>query len=161
VGFLLRRLISFGVVLLLGVVLLASLVLSALIAAAGAWVPQSLPASESVLQAANFAVTFAAMTVMFALIFKLLPDAAIKWRDLWVGAAVTALLFTIGKTLIGLYLGRTTAASAYGAAGSLVVFLLWVYYSAQIFLFGAEFTETYANAHGGGIYSRGDPERAL
>jgi membrane protein len=162
VGFLTRRLVSFGVVLLLGVVLVASLVLSAIIAAAGAWVPQSLPASESVLQWANFAVTFAAMTVMFALIFKLLPDAEIKWRDLWVGAAVTALLFTVGKTLIGLYLGHTTAASAYGAAGSLVVFLLWVYYSAQIFLFGAEFTQTYANAHGAGVNSEAAPfSRAL
>jgi membrane protein len=91
---------------------------------------------------------FAVITFMFAVIYKLLPDVRIAWRNVWTGAAVTAVLFTIGKTLIGLYLGRSSVASVYGAAGSLIVLLLWVYYSAQVVFFGAEFTKVYAREHG-------------
>jgi membrane protein len=88
------------------------------------------------------------ITVLFAMIFKVLPDVKIAWRDVWIGAALTALLFTAGKFLLGLYLGKNAAVSAYGAAGSLVLILLWVYYSAQILFFGAEFTQVYANRFG-------------
>jgi membrane protein len=88
---------------------------------------------------------------LFALIFKVLPDVKIRWRDVWIGAAATALLFTIGKFLIGLYLGKSTVASSYGAAGSVVVLVIWVYYSAQILFFGAEFTQVYARHFGGRI----------
>lgn len=103
------------------------------------------------LQFVNFAISFAVVTLLFALIFKILPDVDIQWRDVWVGAAFTALLFTIGKLLIGLYLGNSGVTSTYGAAGSLVVILLWVYYSAQILLFGAEFTQVYARRYGSQI----------
>src|SRR5687767_13132896 len=147
-SFFLSRLLSFAVVLVMGVVLLASLVLAAALAAVAHLVPASLPASPFLLQAAEFVGSFALMTVMFAGLYRILPDAPLegrpRWRDIWVGAAVTALLFTGGKTLIALYLGHTTTGSAYGAAGSLVIFLLWIYYSAQILLFGAVFTQQYA-----------------
>jgi membrane protein len=99
----------------------------------------------------NFIISFGVITVLFAMMFKLLPDARIAWSDVWVGAAITALLFTLGKFLIGLYLGKSDVGSAYGAAGSLVIVLLWVYYSAQILLFGAEFTQVYANTSGTSI----------
>ena len=106
------------------------------------------PVPEVVLQLFNFVVSFAVSTGLFAMIFKVLPEARIAWPDVWMGAAMTALLFTIGKFAIGLYLGKSNVASAYGAAGSLVVVLVWVYYSAQILLFGAEFTQVYANRMG-------------
>jgi membrane protein len=96
------------------------------------------------METANALLSFVVITIMFAVIYKLLPDVKIAWRNVWTGAAVTAILFTIGKTLIGLYLGRSTVASVYGAAGSLIVMLLWVYYSAQVVFFGAEFTKVYA-----------------
>jgi membrane protein len=96
------------------------------------------------METTNALLSFVVITFMFAMIYKLLPDVTIAWRNVWTGAAVTAVLFTIGKTLIGLYLGRSTVASVYGAAGSLIVILLWVYYSAQIVFFGAEFTKVYA-----------------
>ena len=142
--FFLKRLISFVAVMIVGVLLLISLVASTLISAAGKFIPQALPVAESLLQIANFAVTMALVTVLFAVLYRLLPDSLVAWHDVWMGAAITALLFAIGKTLIGLYLGRSGSSSSFGAAGSVVVFLLWVYYSAQIFLFGAEFTEVYA-----------------
>jgi membrane protein len=100
------------------------------------------------METANALLSFVIITLMFALIYKLLPDVRITWRNVWVGAAVTALLFTIGKSLIGLYLGRSTVASVYGAAGSLVVILLWIYYSAQVVFFGAEFTKVYSRRVG-------------
>jgi membrane protein len=106
----------------------------------GAW--------EAVAQVANTLVGFALTTAVFALIYKLIPRAKVEWHDVWVGAAVTALLFTIGKFLIGLYIGRSAVASSFGAAGSLAVVMIWVYYSAQIFLLGAEFTWVYSHAHG-------------
>lgn len=144
--FFFKRLISFAAVMLVGLLLLLALLIGAIISAAGKFIPQALPATETLLQAGNFAVTLALVTVLFAMLYRLLPDTWVAWRDVWTGAAVTALLFSIGKTLIGLYLGHSTSSSPFGAAGSVVVFLLWVYYSAQIFLFGAEFTEVYAVA---------------
>ncbi|HET6675614.1 MAG TPA: YihY/virulence factor BrkB family protein, partial [Nitrospiraceae bacterium] len=120
-------------------------------AAFGKWFGSWLPAPELVLQALNLVISFGVITVLFAMMFKLLPDARIAWSDVWVGAAITALLFTLGKFLIGLYLGKSNVASAYGAAGSLVILLVWVYYSAQILLFGAEFTQVYANTSGARI----------
>jgi YihY family inner membrane protein len=143
------RLWSFAVVLGIGFLLLVSLVLSAALAAAAQFLtPSTLPGGAYLWQALNWFVSFGLVALLFALIYKLLPDAQIEWSDVWVGAAVTALLFACGKYLIGLYLGRSTWISAYGAAGSLVVVLLWVYYSSQIFLFGAEFTYVYANQAG-------------
>jgi membrane protein len=103
-----------------------------------------------VLEAVNFVISFCVITFLFGMIFKLLPDVHVAWRDVWLGAALTSLLFTLGKVVIGLYLGRTTISSAYGAAGSLVVILLWVYYSAQILFFGAEFTKVWARRRGAG-----------
>jgi membrane protein len=102
----------------------------------------------------NFGITLVLVTVLFAMLYHILPDSLVPWRDVWTGAAVTAILFSIGKTLIGLYLGHSTSSTPFGAAGSVVVFLLWVYYSAQIFLFGAEFTEVYAVARRSGAVSK-------
>jgi hypothetical protein len=140
--------LSFAMVLVIAFLLLVSLVLSAGLAALGQFLGGVLPVPELVLHVINFVVSFAIITVLFAMIFKVLPDAQIAWRDVWTGAAVTALLFGIGKVAIGLYLGHSGTSSTYGAAGSLVVLLLWVYYSAQILFFGAEFTQLYANRFG-------------
>ncbi|WP_447602847.1 YihY/virulence factor BrkB family protein [Nitrospira sp. Nam80] len=145
------RFLSFMAVLGTAFLLLVSLVLSAGLSAFGKWFGGWLPAPEFVLQALNFVISFGVITLLFAMMFKLLPDARIAWNDVWVGAAITALLFTIGKLLIGLYLGKSDVGSAYGAAGSLVILLVWVYYSAQILLFGAEFTQVYANTSGARI----------
>jgi membrane protein len=110
-----------------------------------------MPGGDVLWQIVNFAISFGVITLLFALMFKVLPDLRVAWRDVWFGAAVTALLFVVGKSLIGVYLGNQTIGSSYGAAGSLVVFLLWVYYSAQIFFFGAEFAQVYARRYGEGI----------
>ena len=107
-----------------------------------------LPVPAAVMQMANALLSFVVVGLMFAVIYRLLPDVRLAWRNVWVGAAVTALLFTLGKSLIGLYLGRSAAASVYGAAGSFVVILLWIYYSAQVFFFGAEFTKVYSRHFG-------------
>ncbi len=143
-----KRLLSFGMVLAIAFLLLVSLVVSAGLAAFGAWSKALSPNLEVLLTAANIGVGFAIFTGLFALMYKMLPKTDIHWRDVWVGAAVTALLFTIGKYLIGLYLGKAGVGSAFGAAGSLVVLIVWVYYSAQIFLLGAEFTWVYAHRCG-------------
>lgn len=144
--FFVKRLISFLAVAMVGMLLLVSLLIGAAISAVAKFVPQSLPATEFLLQTAIFLVTLVLSTVLFATLYHVLPDAWVAWQDVWTGAAVTALLFTIGKTLIGMYLGHSNSISPFGGAGSVVVFLLWMYYSAQIFLFGAEFTEVYAVA---------------
>ncbi|MCU1339775.1 MAG: ribonuclease [Bryobacterales bacterium] len=144
--FFFKRLISFVAVMIVGVLLLVALLVGAVISFAGMFIPQAAPATDFLLQTVGFLVTLVLVTVLFAMLYRILPDCSVAWQDVWTGAAVTALLFSIGKTLIGLYLGHTTTTSPYGAAGSVVVFLLWVYYSAQIFLFGAEFTEVYATA---------------
>ncbi len=150
------RLLSLGMVLVLGLLMLVSLVLSAALAALGRWWGGFFGEWQALLQVINFAVSFAMITGLFAAIYRIMPRADIAWRDVWVGAVVTALLFSIGKTLIGLYLGKSAVTSGFGAAGSMVVLLVWVYYSAQIFLLGAEFTWVYAHASG----SRATPLKA-
>jgi membrane protein len=147
-GFIKDRFLSFVAVLGTGFLLLVSLILSSALAAFGKWFGELLPLPEAVLQLMNFALSFLVVTGLFALIFKVLPDAKVAWRDVWIGASLTSALFTIGKFALGLYLGKSNVASAYGAAGSLVLVLLWVYYSAQILLYGAEFTQVYANRVG-------------
>lgn len=147
-GLLRKRLLSFGMVMGLGFMLLISLVLSAVLAALGKWWSSMLGGWTIVLEGLNVSVSFAIVTGLFAMIYKFMPRASIPWRDVWVGAIVTALLFTIGKFIIGLYLGKASIASSFGAAGSLVVLLAWVYYSAQIFLLGAEFTRVFALRYG-------------
>jgi membrane protein len=142
------RVLSFGLILAVGFLLIASLVLSAALSALGKWWAPLFGGWEALLQFANFVASFVLITVMFGLIYKIMPRVRIQWHDVWIGAAVTALLFTIGKLLIGLYIGKTSVASGFGAAGSLVVVLIWVYYSAQIFLLGAEFTWAYAHRYG-------------
>jgi membrane protein len=127
---------------------LVSLLIGAAIAAFGKWWDGFFAGWEAVLQAIDFSISFVISTVLFAMIYKLMPRAKIAWRDVWIGAAATALLFEIGKLLIGLYLGKASVASGFGAAGSLVVLLVWVYFAAQIFLLGAEFTWAYAHECG-------------
>ncbi len=146
-GMIKDRLFSFGMVLSIGFLLLASLILSAGLAFVGKFFDQVVPIPPPILEAVNFIVSFAVITVLFALMFKFVPAVHIDWRDVIVGAIGTALLFTIGKFLLGLYLGKASVGSAYGAAGSLVAIIVWVYYSAQIFFFGAEFTRVYADAN--------------
>ena len=147
------RILSFGMILGIQFLLIVSLVVSAALAAAGAWWGARFTGWPFVDQAVNFCMSLAIYTVAFAMIYKYLPRAHITWHDVWIGATVTAVLFEIGKLLIGL-VGMTTITSAFGAAGSLVVLLIWVYYSAQIFLLGAEFTRVYAYREG----SRADEE---
>src|SRR5690606_2025479 len=142
------RLLSFGLVLSLAFLLLVSLVVSTVLAALGSWMGGLMPGWETLLQVLNLVISFAILTVLFAMIFKFMPQVHVAWRDVWVGALLTALLFVIGKYLIGLYVGKSSVASSYAAAGSLVVVLLWVYYAAQVFLLGAEFTWVYATEHG-------------
>jgi len=142
------RLISLAMVMAVGFLLLVSLVVSAALAAAEGWMQDWMPGWDEVIWTVSTLASFAVVTALFALIFKLLPDARIAWRDVWVGAVLTAVLFTAGKFLIGLYLGKSSVASAYGAAGSVVVLIVWVYYAAQIFYFGAELTRAYAHRHG-------------
>jgi membrane protein len=132
----------------IGFLLLVSLATSAWLAALGKFFARGLPLPAGVMEAGHALLSFAVITCMFAMIYKLLPDVKIAWGNVWIGAAVTAFLFTIGKSLIGLYLGRSAVASVYGAAGSLIVILLWVYYSAQIVFFGAEFTKVYSRRFG-------------
>jgi membrane protein len=148
VNLLRSRLLSFGLVLGLGFLLLVSLVVSAAIAALGKWWNGIFDGWEVLLHALEFSVSLASSTLLFAMIYKIMPRARIAWRDVWIGAAVTALLFGSGKSLIGLYLGKAGVASGFGAAGSLVVLLVWVYFAAQIFLLGAEFTWVYSHEYG-------------
>ena len=142
------RLFSFGLVLGVGFLLLISLIISAAIAAIGKWLSILFSDWEVVLLAVDLSISFGITTLLFAVIYKFMPRATIPWQDVWIGAAVTAFLFAIGKFLIGLYLGKVSVASGFGAAGSLVILLLWVYFGAQIFLFGAEFTWVYSNTYG-------------
>jgi membrane protein len=146
---LLPRLISFGLVVAVGFLLLVSLLVSAALAALDRYMGNAFPALAAIWQAANVLVSFGVITLLFPLVYKVLPDVDLRWRDVWIGGLVTAGLFSIGKFLIGLYLGRSTLASSYGAAGSVIVLLLWVYYSAQVVLLGAEFTRCYVEKFGG------------
>ncbi len=145
------RFFSFTMVLGVGFLLLVSLIVSTALAAAGKVLSGALPGGEALWGVVNVAVSFAAVTTLFALIYKVVPDVKVRWGDVWVGALVTALLFTLGKFAIGLYLGKSTVASAYGAAASVVVITVWVYYSAQILFVGAEFTQVYARTFGSHI----------
>ena len=145
------RLRSFSIALCVGFLLLVSLVISAVISGLQDYMNQWLPGIPWLWQAANVIASFFVVAVLFATIYKFLPDVVISWKDVWIGAVVTALLFTGGKYLIGVYLGQTATASAFGSAGSLVVLLLWVYYSALIGFLGAEFVQVYARRYGSGI----------
>jgi len=138
------RLLSFGMILAISFLMMVSLLVSAALSGLGRWWGPFFADWRDVAQAINFILSVALITVMFALIYKIIPEKRIRWHDVWMGACVTAMLFTVGKELIGLYLGRSVVATTFGAVGSLAVFLLWVYYSAQIFLLGAEFTRVYS-----------------
>jgi membrane protein len=142
------RLLSFGMILGVAFLLMVSLVLSAAISALGKWWGGVFGEWELLLQAVNLIVGYAMTTLVFALIYKMMPRVDVRWKDVWLGAAITALLFTIGRFLIGLYIGKSGIASGFGAAGSVAIIFVWVYYSAQIFLLGAEFTWVYAHVHG-------------
>jgi membrane protein len=142
------RLLSFGMILGLAFLLMVSLVLGAAISALGKWWGPAFGGWETLLQIVNLLVGFGLTTLVFAMIYKLMPRVKVEWHDVWLGALVTSLLFTIGKFLIGLYIGKSGVASGFGAAGSLIVVFIWVYYSAQIFLLGAEFTWVYAKTLG-------------
>jgi membrane protein len=142
------RILSFGMILGIGFLLLVSLVFNAVLAALSKWWAPIFGGWETVASISDFVISFFMVTAMFALIYKLMPRVRVLWSDVIVGSVVTAFLFTIGKTLIGIYLGESGVASGYGTAGSLIALLIWVYYSAQIFLMGAEFTKVYAERHG-------------
>jgi membrane protein len=150
-GLIRSRFLSFTMVLGVAFLLLVSLVVTAGLSAAIKYLGDALPGADAVWQAVNLLVSFGVITLLFAMIYKVLPDVKIAWSDVWVGAAATALLFTVGKFLIGLYMGRASPESSYGAAGSLVALLIWVYYSAQILFLGAEFTQVYAKLYGSRI----------
>jgi membrane protein len=149
------RFISFTMVLGVGFLLVVSLVISAALSAIHGYVLGLVPGTETILHIINILISFGIITVLFAMIYKILPDIAIEWRDVWIGAAFTALLFTLGKFLLGWYLGNSGVLTTYGAAGSLVIILLWVFYSAQILLFGAEFTQVFAKRYGS--FAEDDP----
>lgn len=158
VGQLVRaRLVSLGLVMVLGFLLMVSLVISAALAALGEWLNGRFPGAAVLLRIINIAVSFALITVLFAAIYKVLPDKDIAWRDVAAAAIAAAVLFSIGKYLISLYIGSSTITSSYGAAGALAVILLWIYYSAQIFLLGAEFSRVYAKHHGSHARARATP----
>jgi len=142
------RFLSFTMVLGIGFLLLVSLVISAGLSATQELLGSAFPIPEFFLQILNLIISIGVITVLFAMIYKYLPDAEVPWRYVWLGAFVTAILFSLGKMLIGIYLGNSAVASSFGAAGSLVLLLIWVYYSAQILFFGAEFTQVYVNTYG-------------
>ncbi|MGE5656014.1 MAG: YihY/virulence factor BrkB family protein [Actinomycetota bacterium] len=147
-NFLRDRLLSFAMILSIGFLLLVSLVVSSVLAALSQWLNGLLHVPVGVWQLIDFGISFSVVTLLFALIYKFLPDIKLDWNDVWIGAAITSVLFTIGKSLIGLYLGNSSIASAYGAAGSFVVVLLWINFSAQILFLGAEFTQVWAKRYG-------------
>jgi len=142
------RAVSLGLVAALGFLLIVSLVISAGLTAFGDYLDTVLLMGKLVLPALNFVISVVLLAILFGAIYKLLPDRSLQWNDVIIGALITSVLFNIGKSLIAWYIGSSAIASSYGAAGGLIVLLLWVYYSAQIFLLGSEFTKTYANQHG-------------
>jgi membrane protein len=146
-----ERFLSFGMVLVIGFLLLVSLVITTGVSAFGKYMGGQLPGFTVLLHVVNFVLSFAIVTLLFALMFKFLPDAKIAWRDVWVGALITAVLFTVGKYAIGLYLGQAGVATPFGAAGSLVAFVVWIYYSGLIVFFGAELTQVTAKHAGRAI----------
>lgn len=145
------RFVSYAMLLAIGFLLLVSLVVTTAISAFSDYLSGLLPAVKFVWPAVDILISFVFVTILFALIYKFLPDVRIEWKDVWVGAAMTAFFFSVGKFLIGLYLGKSAVAASYGAAGSLVTVLLWVYYSSLIFFFGAEMTRVYATQYGRGL----------
>jgi membrane protein len=147
-GILRDRVLSFGLILGFGFLLIVSLVMSALLAALGGWLSNIIPGWVILGYVLSYGVSFVIIALMFAMIFKLLPDVKMGWRDVWIGSAVTSALFHVGKLAIGLYLGKASVGSAFGAAGSLAVLLVWIYYTTQLLFFGAEFTRAYADKYG-------------
>lgn len=147
-SFIKKYFLSFSIVFGIGFLLLVSLVLEAGLAVVGQYMKDHMPALGVLVQFVSVVISFGAVTLLFAMLFKFLPDVKVAWRDVWIGAVLTAGLFVVGKIGLGVYLGKAATASAYGAAGSLVIILLWIYYSAQILFFGAEFTQVYAKHHG-------------
>ncbi|GGA52428.1 YihY/virulence factor BrkB family protein [Okeania sp. KiyG1] len=154
VGFIQDRLLSVGMVLGAGLVLILLLVASAVLTAINQWLNKILNTPDGIWSLIDISISFGIVILLFAGIYKFLPDVKIAWSDVWIGSAITAVLFTIGKSLIGLYLGNSGAGSAYGVAGSLVVLLLWINYSWQILFFGAEFTQIWANKYGSRIVAK-------
>jgi len=150
-GFLRQRFISYAMILGIGFLLLVSLVVSATVATLTQFVGSLFGGAEIIAHVLDLVFSFVLITALFAMIYKYLPDVRIEWRDVWIGAALTSVLFTIGKFLIGLYLGHSGVSSTYGAAGSLITVLLWVYYSSLIFFLGAEFTQVFASMYGSGV----------
>lgn len=158
-GMIRKRLVSMGVVLMSGLFLLFSLFAGTALAAVRTVIGDSIPGIGYLFVLVNFLLPFLLMTTLFALMFKVLPDAKVAWRDVWIGAAATSFFFAIGQMLISFYLGSKNMASAYGAAGSLVVLIFWIYLAAQIFLYGAEFTQVYAGRYGSRIEPAGGGRR--
>ena len=151
IGAVKERFLSFTMVLAIGFVLLVSLLLSTLLTTFGDFVGQIISETEMILLVVNFVISFGAIALLFALIFKVVPDVDITWRDVAIGALLTAVLFKLGEYALGIYFERSDPTSAFGAAGSVILLLLWVYYSVQILFLGAEFTQVYATEHGSGI----------
>ena len=147
-GLLRARATSFGLVVVLGFLLMVSLLLSAGLAALGEYLTAALPIGSAIISILNAAISFLLIAALFGAIYKVLPDRHLEWRDVVIGALITSCLFSAGKFLIALYLGGSSITTTYGAAGSVILLLLWVYYSVQIFLLGAEFTKAFANIHG-------------
>jgi membrane protein len=143
-----KRLLSVAMVAVIGFLLLVSLTISAILNAVGGYLGGVLPIPPFLLELSNFVLSFGVTSILFAALFKVLPDIESEWGDVWIGAVATAALFTVGKSLIGIYIGRLALESTYGAAASLVVVLIWIYYSSLIFFFGAELTHVYARRHG-------------
>ena len=160
-AFLLDRVRSFGLVVSMGFLLTVSLAVSAALAAIAGWLERRAPGIPLILGVLDLGLSLGVTTALFALLFRFLPDVRLRWRDVTTGAFITALLFTIGKQLIGLYLGQGSTASSYGAAGSVVVLLLWVYYASQIVLLGAEFTRVYTRREGSKPQPESFAERTL
>lgn len=146
------RFLSFTMVVGVAFLLLTSLIISAALSGLESWGVAMFPGFESVVIGVNFVISLIVITILFAMVFKFVPDAKVAWKDVWMGASVTAILFTLGKFAIGLYLGNSSVAEQFGPAGSLVVLLLWIYYSAQISFLGAEFTQVYANTYGSRVH---------
>ena len=157
--FIRKRFVSFAMVLAVGFLLLVSLAVSAFISGLTQFIGSRFEGIAAIAHLLDILISFGFVTLMFAMIYKFLPDVEIQWQDVWTGAALTSILFTIGKFLIGLYLGSSGITSIYGAAGSLITVILWVYYSSLIFLLGAEFTEVYANTYGSGVVPTENGER--
>jgi membrane protein len=151
-----ERLLSVAMILFIGFLLILSVLLSVALSFVTGFFHHILPIPAFFMQAADFGISVLLATLLFALIYKILPDVEIAWTDVWIGSAITAVLFSLGKFLIGMYLGRSSIASAYGAASSLAVVLLWIYYSSQIFFIGAEVTQVYANRYGSHVRPRWD-----